>query len=317
VSRRRSIALVAAGAGAVALVAARRTEAKWSAAHDPSAAEDYLIPHGESITVVTDDGAQLAVTVAGPEDGAPVVLAHGWACGREVWAPVAHRLIRSGHRVALYDQRGHGASTVGSDPITVERLGADLAAVLEHLDVDDAVLAGHSMGGMTVQAAAVHAAEVVSRRAKAIVLVSTAGAGIGDGGADERTVRLVKGTVADRALRSPLGRFLVRGAVGKRVVTARHLDITKDLFVALDNEVRGDCLRAMLDMDLREGLRDVDLPATVLIGSGDKLISPKRAEETATAVRGAALVTLDGFGHMLPLESPDTVAEHIAGHAAG
>lgn len=61
-------------------------------------------------------------------------------------APVAHRLLDAGHRVVLYDQRGHGESSLGRAPVTVERLGEDLAAVLKHLDVRDAVLAGHSMG---------------------------------------------------------------------------------------------------------------------------------------------------------------------------
>ena len=67
---------------------------------------------------------QETVTVAG--DGPPVVLAHCWTGGREVWAPVANRLVRRGHQVVLYDQRGHGSSSVGDDGLTIERLGAEL-----------------------------------------------------------------------------------------------------------------------------------------------------------------------------------------------
>jgi len=57
------------------------------------------------------------------------------------------RLVAAGRRVVLYDQRGHGASTLGPGAPTVDQLGEDLAAVLDAVDARDAVVAGHSMGG--------------------------------------------------------------------------------------------------------------------------------------------------------------------------
>ena len=60
-----------------------------------------------------------------------VVLAHCYTGSRGVWAPVARRLVDKGYRVVLWDQRGHGASTVGSDGLTIDRLGEDLREVLE------------------------------------------------------------------------------------------------------------------------------------------------------------------------------------------
>ena len=84
-------------------------------------------------------------------------------CGR----PVAHRLLEAGHQVVLYDQRGHGESTVGDDGFTIPRLGADLRAVLEAVDARDAVLAGHSMGGMTIQSLVAHHPDVVDERVRA------------------------------------------------------------------------------------------------------------------------------------------------------
>src|SRR5258708_39879308 len=116
-NRRRLIALGAASA----VVAAAVTERKWKAAHDPVLPEHLQLPDGKPLSVHTDDGAVLAATVAG--EGQTVVLAHGFTNGRAVWSPVAHRLIGTGHQVVLYDQRGHGESTVGADGYTVTRLG--------------------------------------------------------------------------------------------------------------------------------------------------------------------------------------------------
>src|SRR3546814_11871182 len=69
-----------------------------------------------------------------PVDGPLVVRVHCWTGNKELWAPVARRLVRLGHRVVLYDQRGHGSSTFGAGLDCVDRLGHDLAAVLSHLD---------------------------------------------------------------------------------------------------------------------------------------------------------------------------------------
>ncbi len=110
-------------------------------------------------TVVrTLDGAQLAVwdLEGGAADAPVVVLPHCWGCSHEVWLPVTRRLREEGYRVVLYDQRGHGASTRGTAPLTIETLAHDLTAVLDGTDVRDVVLAGHSMGGMTIMSLATH-----------------------------------------------------------------------------------------------------------------------------------------------------------------
>ena len=167
--------LLAAGVVAVAVAAtrARRTPA-WATVDDPLGADGVALPSGARTTVVTDDDARLEVLVTGPDDGSTVVLSHCWTGGMSLWGPVARRLVASGHRVVLYDQRGHGRSTLGRAPLTVDRLGDDLRTVLEALDVRDAVLAGHSMGGMTVQALAANHPDVVASRARGIVLAGTA-----------------------------------------------------------------------------------------------------------------------------------------------
>ena len=81
--------------------------------------------------------------------------------------------------MVLYDQRGHGASTRGTAGLTIETLAHDLTAVLEATDVRDAVLAGHSMGGMTIMSLATHRPDVLKERAKATVLVATAATSLG------------------------------------------------------------------------------------------------------------------------------------------
>jgi non-heme chloroperoxidase len=226
-----ALAVAAAAVVAGGVAAARRVDAAWSDA-DEDDHDDRLPPPGRSITVTTDDNAELAVRVSGPDDGPTAVLAHCWMGGPELWAPVAHRLLRRGWRVVLYDQRAHGSSTVGDEGLTIPRLGADLRAVLEAVDARDAVLAGHSMGGMTVQSLAAHHPEVVAERVRAIVLVATAASGLGRGRrADAVAQRVIGSRATERVLATSMGHALTRAAVGASVRRS-HLVTTRDLVVA-------------------------------------------------------------------------------------
>jgi len=310
-------------AGAVAVAAYRRLAAARSelqAELTPADDERLALGWGEGIArpehriVRTPDGAELAVwDLEGSAPGAPtVVLPHCWGCSHEIWVPVARRLRDEGHRVVLYDQRGHGASTRGTAPLAVETLALDLETVLEATDVHDAVLAGHSMGGMTIMALATFRPEVLRARGKATVLVATAASGAGDrmAGGMQLARTVLASPVLSKAMTMRNGHVFVRGAFGTSPVRA-HMDLTRDLFGNCDGEVRGDWLVALATLNVVEGIATIDLPTTVMVGSRDTLTVPAKADEMVSAIPGARLVTLQDRGHMLPLEDPDAVKDEI------
>jgi non-heme chloroperoxidase len=310
-SAARQVGLAAAVVGTGAALAFRRIDAGWRSTPDDIPARERLLPSGELRTVTTGDGAELAVTLAGPATGPLVVLAHGFTNGREVWAPVAHRLIRTGARVALYDHRGHGSSTTGSDGHTIDRLGRDLAEVLDALDARDAVLVGHSMGGMTIQAFAAQHPDVVRRRVAALVLVATAAHGIGkDERSNQRASRAAGHPMADRFLRSPVGHAFFRSVYGAAVRRADLL-LSQEGFLSTTSAAREQFVDAMLSMDLREANAAIDVPTTVLIGERDTLLPPRLGEEVAATITGARVIRLADMGHMLPLEAPAAVTDAV------
>lgn len=297
-------AVVAGGvAGGVAVAWRRRPRP------EEQAAPAVEVLGGEERTVKTGDGAELAATVAGDPHGRLFTLAHGWGCDRATWLPVAERLVAAGHRVALYDQRGHGASTLGEDGLTMEALGDDIRAVLEDLDAREAVLAGHSMGGMAVQSFATRHPDVLAARVRGLALVSTA--------CDKVVVKGLAGRIArqvvshpgvDRALtHATLGPLLVRGATVRRSPRAWR-DSLRTTFTTTSSDVRIGCFDAMAAMDLSEKLADVDVPTLVMVGSWDLMTLPARSRRLAQLIRGSRLEVVPGAGHMLPFEAPDRVA---------
>jgi non-heme chloroperoxidase len=246
-----------------------------------------------------------------------VVLSHCWTGDSRIWAPVARRLVAGGHRVVLYDQRGHGRSTVGSDGLTIEALGSDLAAVLETLDLHEVVLAGHSMGGMALQSFASGHPETCRKRVAGMVLVATAAGGmrlpgpLGPTAGRVGQAAMASERVARAMANRHLGPHLVRNSVGRYPVQS-HLDATLETFLATAPAVRAGFLGSILDMDWYPRLRDIEVPVVVLVGSRDRLTTPALGRRLAAGLPHAELVVIPGAGHMLPFEEPDLVADRIA-----
>jgi pimeloyl-ACP methyl ester carboxylesterase len=299
---------LAALGGLAAAGFARRRQEPWSTDEDPCGPDGLLMPDGRSFAVSTDDGAVLEAVVAGPAEGATVVLPHCWTGNKEIWAAVARRLVADGRRVVLYDQRGHGKSTLGTGPMTTDRLGDDLLAVLDEVGGRDLVLAGHSMGGMTIQALASNHPEVIRERVRGIALVATA-CRVWVPPLPAALFNPIMGEMADRQIaRRGLG--ATRGSVGSRPQRA-HVQATFDAFQATPGAVRTGFLSGMARMDHRRGIASIDVPVEIVVGTRDMLTPPARARELARLIPNAHLTVLPGRGHMLPLEAPAEVAEKI------
>ena len=96
-------------------------------------------------TVVTNDGAEIHYKDWGT--GQPVVFSHGWPLSSEAWAGQMLFFVQRGYRVIAHDRRGHGRSTQTFTHNDMDSYADDLAAVMDKLDLNDAVLVGHSTGG--------------------------------------------------------------------------------------------------------------------------------------------------------------------------
>ncbi|MEU8928091.1 alpha/beta hydrolase [Kitasatospora sp. NPDC048545] len=268
-------------------------------------------------TATTDDFARLAITVHQPETPDParplVVLVHGWAASRTVWHSTARQLAAAGHTVATYDQRGHASSTVGREPISIERLAQDLDTVVGTLTTPErpVVLVGHSGGGYAALAWAAQLS--ASRPAGAggrlagLVLVSTASHGQNT---PANEVKMMGSGLFSRALRTPwLGRKLLGQTHGPRA-TLEAREANRRLFARTLPQTRAACFASTQEMDQRAGLAGIAVPTAVITGTEDKIVKPSFSQELAAALPQATLYEVPGIGHMVPLENPGHIAHH-------
>ena len=98
-------------------------------------------------TITTKDGAEIYYKDWGPKNAQPIVFHHGWPLSADDWDTQMLYFLGKGYRVVAHDRRGHGRSSQVSDGHDMDHYAADVAAVVEHLDLRNAVHIGHSTGG--------------------------------------------------------------------------------------------------------------------------------------------------------------------------
>jgi len=98
-------------------------------------------------SVTTKDGLQIFYKDLGPRTAQPIVFHHGWPLSSDDWDTQTFYFLGKGYRVVAHDRRGHGRSSQTGDGHDMNHYAADVAAVVEHLDLRNAIHVGHSTGG--------------------------------------------------------------------------------------------------------------------------------------------------------------------------
>jgi non-heme chloroperoxidase len=120
--------------------------------------------------VTTDDGAEIFYKDWGPRDAQPIMFHHGWPLSSDDWDAQMLYFLGKGYRVVASDRRGHGRSSQIGTGHDMDHYASDASAVVEHLDLRNAVHIGHSTGGGQVARYVAQYGEPQGRVAKAVLV---------------------------------------------------------------------------------------------------------------------------------------------------
>jgi len=255
------------------------------------------------MATVTIDGAQFNYRFDGSKEARVLVLSNSLGTNYEMWAPQMDAYA-SCFRVLRYDSRGHGQSAVTAGPYTIERLGRDVVALLDALDIDQAHFCGLSKGGMVGMWLGVNA----PRRIDRLVLCNTA-AKIGTAELWNARIDAVRrggmAAVADVVLERWFTEgFRAREPMAVARVRQMLLDTPPEGYVA--------CCAAVRDMDQRAAIAQVSRPTLVVAGTHDGATPPAETRRVADAVPGARYVELDA-SHLSNVEQASRFTEAVLG----
>lgn len=320
----RVLALAAAAAGAVAAVEVQRRHLGRLARDEDYAALSAPLG-GRPLAVTSSDGTRLHAERFGSGSGTVVVLAHGWTERLNLWGPVIRPLVEAGLQPVAYDLRGHGASAAAADgDYALQRFGDDVEAVLAAAvpDGELGVVAGHSLGAMSIAAWAQH--HDVGRRVHGAALINTA---LGDliGG------HLLLGELAKRfehpalsrllmgsGLRvppfsTPLQQAVIRHVAFGPTATPGMVAFYERMLIGTRAAARAGAGLALADMDLWTAVERLTVPTLVVTGDRDRLTPPAQARRIAESLpQSTGVLELSQTGHMGPLERPVEIAQALA-----
>ncbi|MGY0489278.1 alpha/beta fold hydrolase [Streptomyces sp. WG-D5] len=247
------------------------------------------------------DGTVLRYDDLGPAEGVAVVLIHGHPFNRTLWAAQAEALAAAGYRVLLPDLRGYGESGVTPGQVLLSRFADDVAALLDEVGLQAAVVGGVSMGGQISMEFQLRHPD----RVRALVLSDTSAPAETPEGKERRNrlaVRLLAegmGAYADEVIDKMLARYNVAALpeVAAHVLGMMQVTDPRGAAAAL----RGRAERP----DYRETLAAAKVPALVVVGADDVYTPVADSEEIVELMPDAVLRVIDGAGHLPGVEQPE------------
>jgi len=247
------------------------------------------------MTFVRIDDIQMAYTDAGM--GRPVVLIHGYPFNRSLWDEQVAALSSS-YRVIAPDLRGFGDTDASSGPATMNRMADDVARLMDHLGISQAVIGGLSMGGYVALAFY----KQFPSRVRALVLADTRAQ------ADTEEAKQTRVQQAEKALSegmagiadAMLPKLLTPETVSKRPEIVKRV---RDMMLKTKPEGAASALLGMAEReDQTPLLPTITSPTLILVGAEDAITPVADSEKMHNEIAGSRLVVLENAGHVSNLE---------------
>jgi non-heme chloroperoxidase len=253
-------------------------------------------------TITTTDGTEIFYKDWGT--GQPVVFSHAWPLSADAWDHQLVLVASAGYRAIAHDRRGHGRSGQPSEGHHMDQYADDLAELIEHLDLRDVVLVGHSTGGGEItrylgRHGGDRVAKAVLLSAVAPLLIRTEANPAGVPVEELDAIRDGVSTDRSQFYRELSGLFYGANRDGATVSPGlRETFWRQSMQVGLEGAL--DCVKAFSETDFVDDLAKMDLPVLLAHGADDQIVPIKAgALRCAQALPHATLKIYPGAPHGL------------------
>ena len=264
------------------------------------------------INVGTENSGTIDLYYEDHGSGQPVVLIHGYPLSGRAWDRQVPALLAAGHRVISYDRRGFGNSSQPTTGYDYDTFAADLSALLDTLDLRDAVLVGHSMGTGEVTR---YLGTYGSARVAKGVLVSPIPPFLlqADNNPEGLPASLFDGFIQAATADTPawmkgfLDNFYNIDVLGGTLVSDQAFQASWNIAAAASATAAVACISTW-QTDFRGDLPKIDVPVLVVQGDADRILPyPNTGKRLPGLIRDMKLVVIDGGPHAIAWTHADQV----------
>ena len=257
--------------------------------------------------VIEANGIALHCAAQGDPCRPAAVFSNSLGTDFRLWDRVADRLAGR-LRVVRYDSRGHGLSGCPAGPYSVVDLADDAAALMDALELKDALFVGISIGGLVAQQLALVRPDLI----RAAVLSNT-GSKIGNRELWNQRISAIRDGGIEAIADPIIERWL---SASFRRDNKVETEAWKAMLVRTPAAGYVSSCEALRDVDLTERASGIDLPALAIAGSEDGATPPELVKEAALRIQGARFELIDGVGHLPCVEAPEAFADLVIEFAA-
>jgi pimeloyl-ACP methyl ester carboxylesterase len=270
-----------------------------------------LIPEGGHVTPKYAHLLDRTVRYLEAGEGRAVILLHAFPLSADQWLPQLHR-VPSGWRIIAPDVRGFRGTgqayqDVGLESATMATHAADVLSLMNHLDLDRAVVGGLSMGGYITLAVA----RAAARRLDGVVLADTKAPADNETGRAARDAMIA--LVQDKGVEAVSNAMLPKltGATSQSEQPELQ-DVLRRMIMQNTPEAIASAVRAMKNRDdANEWLGTIECPALVICGEEDVLTPMAESEALVAGMPNAELARIRRAGHLSNLEAPMAFTEAL------
>jgi non-heme chloroperoxidase len=255
--------------------------------------------------VTTKDGVEIFFKDWGSKDAQPIVFHHGWPLSSDDWDAQMLFFVNQGFRVVAHDRRGHGRSAQVSEGHDMDHYAADAFAVVEHLDLKNAVHIGHSTGGGEVARYVAKHGEPAGRVAKAVLVSAVPPLMLKtESNPDGLPIEVFDGfraaLAANRAqffVDVPAGPFYGFNRPGATVSQGVVDNWWRQGMIG-SAKAHYEGIKAFSETDQTEDLKAISVPTLVLHGTDDQIVPiADSALLSVKLLKNGTLKTYEGYPH--------------------
>ncbi|MEQ1410717.1 3-oxoadipate enol-lactonase [Acinetobacter indicus] len=249
----------------------------------------------------TSQDAEINYQTFGDAVKPALVFSNSLGTNFKMWQPQIDH-FQQNFFVICYDTRGHGASSAPQGPYTLDQLGQDVVNLLDHLNIEKATFCGISMGGLTGQWLAINKPERFSH-----VVVCNTAAKIGQEQAWNERAALVREQGLAPIASTAAGRWFTEPFIQSNAATVATL--SNDLGAG-SPEGYASCCEALAKADVREQLKDIQVPVFIVAGQQDPVTTVADGEFMQQRIANAELFEINA-SHISNIEQPEAFNQAV------
>lgn len=205
-------------------------------------------------------------TISSGNGDTTILLAHGYGYNHIEWNILVEELNRLNYRTIVFDQRGHGKSSIGKEGIGSAAMASDYKNIIDHFKLENCIIVGHSMGGFLLMKFLLNNPEMQHKQIKSCVLIATFAGNVNKKSFQNRLqIPMIKSGILQKLVKwKPFGNLFVKSILGENP-DPEVIRVFLEIFLAQDHSKLVPIMKAFAAEDHYDNLKNITIPCAIMI----------------------------------------------------